>query len=147
MKPYKIIIIYLVFFLHFSAYAQASNTKEITARVLGIGNQNTILVERTDKLGTKINIQLRGLQLAHHNGQCDFERELAEETKTRILDLVGGKHVTLRNATPSPDEHTAEADVFNHESINIGQYLLYEAVLAHPTDTGTRADWCGREGE
>jgi hypothetical protein len=144
MRTYKTIILSLAIFLQSSAYAQSEKPAEIVAKVLGISDQNTILIERIDKPNTKINVQLRNLQLTHRNGQCEFERELAEETTKTILSLIDGKHITVRNTKPTLDEHKAEADLFNHDGINIGHHLLYEAVLAHPKDTGTRADWCGK---
>lgn len=147
MKLYKIIALSIAFSLCLPAYAQNVELIQVKAKVLGIGDRNTILVERLDKPGTKINIQLRGLQLAHRNGRCDFERKLADETANTISRLIGGENVTLRNAAPDIDKHTAEADVFNSQGVDIGQYLLYHAVLAHPTDTGTLADWCGKEGK
>lgn len=143
MRLYNIIILSLICSLHLPACAQNLDTTGIEAKVLGIGSQNTILAERIDKPEAKINIQLRGLQLMHRNGQCEYERKLAEETTDVILDLVDGQNITLRNPTPTSNTHITEADVLNYQGIDVGQYLLYEAVLAHPTNTGTRADWCG----
>ena len=46
MKLYKIVVLNVVLSLCVPAFAQGA---EVTAKVLGIGNQNTILVERLDK--------------------------------------------------------------------------------------------------
>lgn len=125
--------------------ALAQEGASVKARLLGIDDRNTLLVERLDKPGVKINVRLRGVQLPHHDGACAFERGLADEATARIFDLVGGKDITLRHAAPGPDALTADVDVFNHEGVNIAEYLMYQAVLAHPTDTGTRMNWCGYE--
>lgn len=145
MKHFKIILSIAVL-LSFPAFSQAPPVQEpVRAKVLGIDDANTILVERLNEPDTKIKIQLRGFELAHHNGACDFERDLAQETTAAIIALVDGQNVTILNASPSSNKRVAEADILNYESINIGEYLFLEKGLAHPTNTGASIDWCGKE--
>lgn len=133
-----LIIILIIFF---SVPALAQNGY-VPAKVLGINDQNSLLVERTDRPGTKINIIIRGIQLARQDGECEAERQLAAETRQTIMDLIGGENIILLNPSPGPNRLYAEADVMTHDHIDIAWYLMTRAIVAQPTDTGLRADWC-----
>lgn len=131
----------VVFIILLNGAASAQNGY-VPAKVLGINDQNSLLVERTDRPGTKINIIIRGIQLARQDGDCAAERQLAAETRQTIMDLIGGENIILLNPSPGPNRLYAEADVLTHAHVDIAWYLTTRAIVAQPTDTGLRADWC-----
>lgn len=126
------------------ALAQPPSSPPVSAKVLGISDHNAVLVERSDKPGIKLNIQIRGYQIPHRNGACAFESDLGHQATKAIQNIVGGKDVHLLNPVPSSDPRAAQAEIINHDGINIGEYLFLELGLAHPTTSTTHVAWCGK---
>ncbi len=143
MRTALTLIFYLLYM--WPAFAVPSSPPPVSAKVLGISDQNAVLVERSDKPGIKINIQIRGYQIPHRNGACAFERALGRQATKAIQNIVGGKDVHLLNPVVTPDPRTAQADIINHADINIGDYLFLELGLAHPTTNTTDIAWCSHQ--
>lgn len=138
------LIFLILFTMVWPAFAQPPSSPPVVAKVLGISDKNAVLVERSDKPGIKVNIKIRGYQIPHRNGACEFERNLGRQTTKAIQDLVGGEDVHLLNPVPSSDSRTAQAEIINHAGINIGEYLFLELGFAHPTTNTTHIAWCGK---
>lgn len=142
MRTALILILSLIYV--WPALAQPPSSPPVSAKVLGINDQNAVLVERSDKPGIKLNIQIRGFQIPHRSGTCAFESDLGRQATKAIQDLVDGKDVHLLNPVPSSDPRAAQAEIINHGGINIGEYLFLELGLAHPTTNTTHIAWCGK---
>ena len=144
MRTILIFLCLCFFVLNGPEFAQPPSSHAVAAKVLGISDQNLVLVERADRPGIKMNIQIRGYQLPHRSGECKFERSLGQQVTKAIQDLVGAKGVTLLNPLPSSDLRTAEAEIINYDGINIGKYLFLELGLAQPRSGAINIAWCGK---
>lgn len=140
MRNYFLFILFML--LPCPVQAQGSLPGPVAVKVLGIGNENTLLVERPEKPGVKINVEIRGYQVAHHNAACELERGLSEETTKTISELVDGQNVQLINVSYGSDEYSAQAEIINHAGINIGDYLFEEKGLAQPINAARLIEWC-----
>ncbi|MGH1377143.1 MAG: hypothetical protein ACRBCK_12455 [Alphaproteobacteria bacterium] len=143
MRTVLIFLFYLT--MVWPAFAQPPSSPPVVAKVLGISDQNAVLVERSDKPGIKINIKIRGYQIPHRNGSCSFERDLGQQVTKAIQHIVGGKDVRLLNPVPSYDPRVAEAEIIYHDGISIGDYLFLELGLVQPVSNITNIAWCGEE--
>ena len=136
------LIFLFLFTVVWPAFAQPPSSPPVSAKVLGTSDQNALLVERSDKPGIKMNIKIRGYQIPHRKGACEFERNLGQKTTKAIQDLVDGKDVHLLNPVPSSDPRAAQAEIINHDGINIGDYLFLELGLAQPASNIMSIAWC-----
>lgn len=133
----------------FICFGHVSHAKDeyiegpIHAHVLQVYDGDTFLARVPIWLGQEITtrIRIKGIDTAEMNAKCDAERRQAEAARDRLIALIDGKDIILKNVEYGKYAGRVLADVETLNGLDITTILMQEK-LARPYDGGHRVGWC-----
>lgn len=86
-------------------------------------------------------IRIRGIDTPEIKGKCDYEKNRAQEAKSRLQELVGDK-IILSDVQSDKYGNRVIADVATLDAQNVSAVMIKEN-LARPYFGKKRGSWCG----
>ncbi len=119
----------------------------VPARPVRVVDGDTMLVVARIWLGHQVQtrVRLAGVDAPEIRGRCLLERRLAEEARARVVALLAGRDVTLRDIRFDKYAGRVVARVVAHDGTDVGAALV-AAGLGRPYGGGKRRGWCRAGG-
>lgn len=111
------------------------------ARVLRVIDGDTVEARVHVWMGQELvtRVRLSGIDAPELNGGCAFERALAEQSRLRLVELAGGREITLVDVGADKYFGRVVGRLITPQGEDAGQRLVSEG-LARATKR--RSNWC-----
>jgi len=119
----------------------------MTVEVIRIIDGDTIVVRAHPWLGVFVetHVRLEGIDAPELHGRCDYEKDLAEQAKTRLAALLGAGEARISDIRNDKYGGRVRARVFDPAGVDVGAELV-AAGLARPYHGERRQPWCLGDG-
>lgn len=119
----------------------------VPARLVEVVDGDTLLVVARIWLGhqVKTRVRLAGVDAPEIRGRCVLERRMAKAARARVVVLLGGGEVTLRDVRFGKYAGRVVARVITSAGADLGAELVREG-LGRVYGGGRRKGWCHAGG-
>lgn len=126
-----------------AGFARDSLPGPIPAAVTEVIDGDTLAVRAVIWLGQEIetHVRLTGVDAPERRGKCSREKEMAEQARAMVVQLVADDRVRLYDIQADKYGNRVRARVVAGDGTDIAGYLI-AAGLARPYAGGTRQPWC-----